>query len=124
MKGRRIRCFDETGIKFGQRKSKVWQVTTIKSSQQALLSGLSTGLPSRKDSRLIIIHAGHHDGFIQYACEMNGESHEKWFKTKLLPNIHSSSVIVIDKLHITVFVMSTSQSHLQKKTDIDEWLSN
>ena len=70
--GRKIYYTDETWINFGHTKSKVWQDTSVKTSKQAFLSGLSTGLkaPSGKGSRLIIIHAGSDDGFVPNACEI------------------------------------------------------
>ena len=105
--GRNIIYTDETWINAGHVRNKIWHDTTVKSSRQAFLNGLSTGLkqPSGKGERLIITHAGTaRGGFIpnaelifrakkndgDYHGEMNSEVYEDWFK--LLPNIPPHSV--------------------------------
>ncbi|KAH7981754.1 hypothetical protein HPB52_001056 [Rhipicephalus sanguineus] len=74
---------------------------------------VSTGLraPSSKGGRLIVLHAGSENGFVDGASlifrakkcvtsdchsEMDGPRFERWFKEQLLPNIEPRSVIVMD----------------------------
>ena len=66
--------------------------------------------PTGKGSRLIILHAGGENGWIDgadlvfqskkstgdYHDEMNSERFEEWFCDQLLPNLQPSSLIVID----------------------------
>ncbi len=111
--GRPIVYSDETWVNAGHVVNKTWQDTSIKSSKQAFMEGLTTGLkqPSGKGERLIITHAGTPDGgFIpnaglifrakrtngDYHGEMNSSVYEDWFETKLLPNVPPHSVIVLD----------------------------
>lgn len=63
---------DETWVNAGHTKEYVWQDTTVKSSQDAFLKGLTTGLaaPSGKGARLILVHAGSSaTGFIEGAAD-------------------------------------------------------
>ncbi|KAH8031591.1 hypothetical protein HPB51_019212 [Rhipicephalus microplus] len=112
--GRCIIYLDETWVNAGHTKEYVWPDTTVKSSQDAFLKGLTTGLaaPSGKGARLILVHAGSSaTGFIEgaadyfrakkggsadYHSEMDGRYFEEWFTDKLLPNIPPKSVIVMD----------------------------
>ena len=66
--------------------------------------------PLGKDQRLIIVHAGSVDGFVQetklssvaksdsgdYHIEMNAKHFEEWMTTKVFPNIPEHSVIIMD----------------------------
>ncbi|KAH8036010.1 hypothetical protein HPB51_016314 [Rhipicephalus microplus] len=71
----RSRCIiylDETWVNAGHTKEYVWQDTTVKSSQDAFLKGLTRGLaePSGKGARLILVHAGSSaTGFIEGAAD-------------------------------------------------------
>ena len=63
-----------------------------------------------KGQRLIVIHAGGEQGFIpnayvrfkshqkagDYHSDMNYANYEKWLKERLIPNLSSNSVLVID----------------------------
>lgn len=63
---------DETWVNAGHTKEYVWQDTTVKSSQDAFLKGLTTGLaaPSGKGARLILVHAGSSaTGFVEGAAD-------------------------------------------------------
>lgn len=108
--GRKIYYMDETWLNAGHTLDKVWRDTTINSSKQAFLSGLSTGLkaPSGKGERLIITHIGSNTGFLQeglllfksnknkdYHKDMNSACFEEWFK-KILPSLEQNSVVVMD----------------------------
>ena len=57
---------DETWVNAGHTKNHVWQDTTIKSSKQAFLNGLTTGLqaPTSKGEHLILLHVGNEAGFV------------------------------------------------------------
>ena len=66
--------------------------------------------PSGKDSRLIILHAGSENGWINgadlvfqskkaagdYHDEMTSEHFREWFHDSLMPNIPANSLIVMD----------------------------
>nr|CAH7729528.1 unnamed protein product [Callosobruchus chinensis] len=104
---RKIYFLDETWVNAGHTQQKVWLDSSVKSSRQAFMDGLSTGLknPSvfnRKKSflgkgkRLIICHIGSVDGFVpdalwafeskktgDYHEEMDGASFENWFSNTL-----------------------------------------
>ncbi|KAJ8914851.1 hypothetical protein NQ315_014864 [Exocentrus adspersus] len=92
--GRPIYYLDETWLNEGHTKEKVWVDNNIKSKCEAFNEGLSTGLknPSGKGKRLIILHAGSEEGFVEdsllvfegkksgdYHEEMNANVFEKWF---------------------------------------------
>lgn len=138
--GRTIYYTDETWVNFGHTKESVWQDTFIKRPKDAFMSGLSTGLkaPSGKGSRLIVTHAGSEKGFVpgaadiftgkkgkgDYHNEMNGDYYEKWFTNKLLPNIESNSIIVMDNAsYHSVFVESIPNTSTKKEA-IKQWLTS
>ncbi|XP_015929512.3 uncharacterized protein [Parasteatoda tepidariorum] len=108
--GRKIYYMDETWLNAGHTQDKVWNDTSIISSKQAFLSGLSTGLksPSGKGERLIITHIGSDAGFLKeglllfksnknkdYHKDMNAACFEEWFE-KILPFLEPNSVVVMD----------------------------
>ena len=64
--GRKIYYLDETWVNAGETTSKSWVDTTVKSTRDAFLRGLTTGQkePSRKGKRLIIVHIGSSDGLV------------------------------------------------------------
>ncbi|KAH8037159.1 hypothetical protein HPB51_008841 [Rhipicephalus microplus] len=109
---RPIYYLDETWVNAGHTKDKVWEDANITTREEAFRQGLTTGLraPSGKGGRLILLHAGSEDGFLNSACllfraakrsgdyhtEMDGPRFEKWFGEQLLPDIKPCSVIVMD----------------------------
>ncbi|XP_077531208.1 uncharacterized protein LOC144143312 [Haemaphysalis longicornis] len=109
---RNIFYMDETCVNASHTTSRVWVDETVESYDQAKRRGLSTGLenPSGKGGRLIVIHCGNENGFVEGACEvfrankgtgdyhdeMNGAHFEKWLTEKLLTRLPSNSVIVMD----------------------------
>ncbi|XP_068912366.1 uncharacterized protein [Tenebrio molitor] len=108
--GRPIFYLDETWLNAGHTKQKIWYDETIKNSREAFNQGLSTGLksPSGKGKRLIILHIGSEDGFVDdglllfegikqgdYHDEMNANKFEEWF-TNILTKLPANSVIVMD----------------------------
>ena len=95
---------DETWLNEGHTVDKVWKDTSIKSSKQAFLSCLSSGLtsPSGKGKRMIITHIGSNSGFVDggldvfesnknkdYHEDMNSERFEKWF-ADVLPRLEDN----------------------------------
>uniref|UniRef100_A0A1Y1JY26 Tc1-like transposase DDE domain-containing protein n=2 Tax=Photinus pyralis TaxID=7054 RepID=A0A1Y1JY26_PHOPY len=108
--GRAIYYLDETWLNEGHTKQKVWTDDTIRTRRQAFVEGLSTGLknPSGKGKRLIILHVGSENGFVNeglllfegrktsdYHEEMNAEVFEEWFASFLV-KIPENAVIVMD----------------------------
>ena len=67
-------------------------------------------MPYNKGQRFIVIHAGGEMGFVpgakaifnpslasgDYHGQMDGSNFEKWYNKKLLPNLPSNSIIVMD----------------------------
>ncbi|XP_040075170.2 uncharacterized protein LOC120847464 [Ixodes scapularis] len=110
--GRLIYFLDETRANAGHTHSKVWKDTTVKTPRDTYNRGLSLGLrnPSRNRGRVIILHAGSEEGFVQgaaevfwakkgtgdYHPEMDSKRFEKWFTENLLPNIKAHSMVVMD----------------------------
>ncbi|XP_075740803.1 uncharacterized protein LOC142787056 [Rhipicephalus microplus] len=132
---------NETWVNAGHTKEYVSQDTTVKSSQDAFLKCLTTGLsaPSGKGARLFLIHAGSSaTGFIEGAADyfrakkggsadyhsgIDGRYFEEWFTDKLLPNIPPNSVIVMDiaPYHSVAFEKAPTKS--TRKADIQLWLT-
>ena len=79
--GRNIIYLDETWIDTSYTNKKVWQSDDV--------PGIY--MPYNKGQRLIVIHAGGEMGFVPGAQEIF-----KWYNKKLLPNLPSNSIIVMD----------------------------
>jgi len=93
--GRTIYFLDETWVNAGECSNKVWFDTSVKSHRDAFLKGLTTGPknPSGKGKRLIVVHIGSADGFVEggllcfeskkntadYHDEMNGDTFTNGF---------------------------------------------
>ena len=138
--GRSIIYTDETWVNAGHVKEKTWQDTTVKTSKDAFLNGLSTGLknPSGKGERVIITHAGGNDGFVDgaglvfkakkgegdYHKEMNARTYEEWFSKQLLPNIPENSVIVLDNAPYHSAKQELLPRQGWRKKDIQQWLES
>lgn len=131
---------DETWLNAGHTKSRVWQDTTVKCKRDAFLNGLTTGLkqPTGKGGRLIVVHAGNEDGFVNnaglvfrakkgtgdYHEEMDGPRFEKWFKEQLLPNIKPNSTIVIDNAPYHTVKTEKIPNTSTRKPAIQAWLTS
>lgn len=128
---------DETWINEGHAPQKIWIDKEIKSSRQAFLEGLSTGLkiPSGKGRRLIITHIGSSKGFVNggllefeskstkdYHEEMTADVFEEYFSQmiELLPN---DSVIVMDNASYHSRLVEKLPTSSWKKSDIVNWLT-
>ncbi|XP_031338164.1 uncharacterized protein LOC116167067 [Photinus pyralis] len=95
--GRKLYFLDETWVNAGHTVSKVWKGTTILTPRQAFINGLSTGLkdPSGKGNRLIVLHIGSEDGFVEegllcFESKKTGDYHEemKFLKSGLWKSLH------------------------------------
>ena len=98
--GRNIIYQDETWLDTCYTNKKVWQSDNV--------PGIY--MPYNKGQRLIVIHAGGEMGFVpgaqeifnlglasgDYHGQMDGSNFEKWYNKKLLPNLPSNSIIVMD----------------------------
>ncbi|XP_075730481.1 uncharacterized protein LOC119185563 [Rhipicephalus microplus] len=133
-------CYlDETWVNAGHTKDKVWEDANITTREEAFRQGLTTGLraSSGKGGRLILLHAGCEDGFLNSACllfraakrsgdnytEMDGPRFEKWFGEQLLPNIKPCSVIVIDNAPYHSVRLKRVPTSSSRKADIQSWLT-
>lgn len=110
------------------------------SRQDAFRQGLSTGLraPSGKGGRLIVLHAGSAEGFVDgaalvfrakkgagdYHAEMDAARFQKWFVEQLLPNIKPRSVIVMDNASYHSAQVEKVPSSSSRKADIQCWLKS
>lgn len=138
---RSIVYLDETWVNAGHTKQFVWQDKTVKSSQDAFLKGLTTGLaaPSGKGGRLILVHAGSSEtGFVEgaadffrakkgntadYHSEMDGTYFEGWFSSQLLPKIPPRSIIVMDNAPYHSVALEKAPTSSTRKADIQAWLT-
>jgi len=119
--------------------ARTWMDTTLKSSRDAFLKGLTTGQkePSGKGKRLIVLHIGSTEGFVpggllcfesktnstDYHDEMNGDTFYEWF-VRTLPLLKENAVIVMDNASyhsVKKCQMPTMSWKKQKKLD---WLEN
>ncbi|XP_072383841.1 uncharacterized protein [Diabrotica undecimpunctata] len=133
---RKIYYLDETWVNAGHTRSKVWCDTSVVSSRQAFLEGLSVGLknPSGKGKRLIVCGIGSEDGFVpgtlwtfeskksgDYHEEMDGRSFEEWFQKTLL-TLEDKSVIVLDNAPYHSRKVERVPTTASKKAEIIDWL--
>ncbi|XP_072389489.1 uncharacterized protein [Diabrotica undecimpunctata] len=129
---RKIYYLDETWLNAGHTKSKIWVDTTVKTSRQAFLDGLTTGLenPSGKGKILIICHIGSNDGFVpnalwafesnksgDYHELMTGQSFENWF-SNVLPILDDKLIIVLDNASYHSRKIEKIPTNSSKKSDI------
>lgn len=136
--GRQIFYLDETWVTAGHTASKVWVDTTVISSYDAFMRGLTTGLkqPSGKGQRLIVTHIGSEDGFIDgcldvfrgkktgdYHEEMDGTRFEKWFDT-VLQKVPQRSVIVMDNAPYHSRRYEAVPTTASRKEVIQQWLTS
>lgn len=98
-----------------------------------LVSGLKT--PKQKGERLIILHIGSKDGFVEeaslvfkskkntadYHDEMNGDHFEEWLG-KTLPKLKENSVIVMDNAPYHSVKQELVPNMGWRKEKIQEWL--
>ncbi|XP_026319497.1 uncharacterized protein LOC113229996 [Hyposmocoma kahamanoa] len=118
---------------------KTWVDTKIKSSREAFLEGLTTGLqnPVGKGKRLIISHVGSEEGFVDdgllileskkktedYHDEMNSEHFEEWLRG-ILPRLKENSVLVLDNAPYHSRKLEQTPSSAWRKSNIQEWMKS
>ena len=93
---------------------------------------------SGKGPRLIVVHAGGAEGWVQgadlvfrsktnsagYHDEMNSEHFMEWFNEQLLPNIPRNSVIILDNAPYHNTQKDKPPTTATRKEDIRKWLDN
>ncbi|KAM7298945.1 uncharacterized protein ISCGN_019512 [Ixodes scapularis] len=136
--GRQIFYFDETWVTAGHTASTVWVDSTVTSSHDAFMRGLTTGLkqPSGKGQRLIVTHIGSEDGFVpgcldvfrgkktgDYHEEMDGPRFEKWFDD-VLQKLPTGSVIVMDNAPYHSRRLEAVPTTTSRKELIQGWLTS
>lgn len=105
----------------------------IDTSLQEATTGVKP--PSGKGARLVILHAGTKDGFVNngelilqakdendYYNQLNSTVFEEWFRMQLLPNIPPKSVIVMDNASHHCRQLEVMPTTSWKKADIKTWL--
>ncbi|KAL4154003.1 hypothetical protein QTP88_001836 [Uroleucon formosanum] len=112
--GRSIYYLDETWANIGDCMEKIWVDKTVKSHRDAFLSGFSTGAPNPtgKGKRLIIVHIGSEEGFVNGGLlteswpEQKGEVYEKPLNKVGLMNIVNRIKPQFNKYVIDEYVKS------------------
>ena len=103
-----------------------------------ILGGTKGGLrrPSGKGTRLIILHAGGEDGWVDgadlvfqskkatgdYHDEMNSMNFEEWFHDKLMPNIPRNSIVMNNASYHSRYVERVPSTST-RKADMQDWLT-
>jgi len=137
--GRHVYYLDETWVNAGDCPNYEWRDTTITSHRDAFLKGMSTGSvnPSGKGKRLIVLHIGSEDGFVDngllcfeskknsrdYHDEMNGQTFCEWMEN-ILPRLKDNCVIVMDNASYHSVKLDKAPTASTKKADIIQWLEN
>nr|CAH7749883.1 unnamed protein product [Callosobruchus chinensis] len=124
---RTIIYMDETWVDNDLTFKKCWQSDTA--------SGLINNIGST--GRLIIVHAGSEMGFVDNTClifksgsttgdyhgQMNQQNFTRWLTEKLLPNIPSNSVIVMDNAPYHSVQENKTPTKSSLKQDMVNWLT-
>ena len=93
-------------------------------------------VPSGKGSRLIVLHAGGGEGWVEgadlvflsktnsadYHDEMNSEHYIEWLMEQLLPTLQGPSVIVLDNVSYHNKQKDKAPTTKDRKADIKKWL--
>lgn len=134
--GRKVYYLDETWVNAGHTKQNIWEDTTVLTARQAFVEGVSTGLknPAGKGRRLIILHIGSEDGFVEngllffeskktgdYHEDMNSEVFTEWMRN-VLPFLEANSVIVMDNAPYHSVRTEKLPTSAWKKQELIEWL--
>lgn len=133
---RPIFYLDETWLNEGHTKEKVWVDNSITSKRKAFIDGLTTGLknPSGKGRRLIILHIGSENGFIEecllvfegkktadYHDEMNHTVFEEWFE-RMVSKLPDNAVIVMDNASYHSRRSEKIPTSSSRKKEMQDWL--
>ena len=95
-------------------------------------------VPSGKGQRLIVVHAGGAEGWVEgadlvfrsktnsadYHDEMNSEHFMEWFNEQLLPNIPQNCVIILDNASYHNKQKDKPPTTASRKEEIKKWLDN
>ena len=95
-------------------------------------------VPSGKGTRLIVVHAGDVEGWVDgadlvflsktnsadYHDEMNSEHYMEWLTEQLLPRLERPTVIVIDNVSYHNKQVDKAPTTNDKKADIQKWLDD
>lgn len=127
--GRPIIYLDETWYDTHDTRNKGW----VDDSNSCKLD-----VPHNRGKRIIILHAGWEQGFINnalllsaknvkdarldYHSDMSAELFERWFKEQLLPNVPPNSIIVMDNASYHSRQIEKIPSSASNKTEIMEFL--
>lgn len=93
-------------------------------------------VPSEKEQRLIVVHAGGVEGWVNgadlmfwsktnsahYHDKMNSEHFMEWCTEQLLPNIPDNSVIFIDNATYRNKQKDNPPTTTYRKAEIQQWL--
>ena len=94
-------------------------------------------LQNKSSHRLVIVHAGGKDGFLNsaglffkspttngdYYGQMNAVNFEKWIREKLLPNVPPNSVIVMEDIPYHGVESNKPPSKYSTRKDMIQWLA-
>ena len=130
--GRRIVYLDESWVNVNHQPGKEW--TSIDGS-------LGRGTPTGKGERIIILHAGDSNGFVDgcqlvftskhcdgrdYHGEMNGDVFRQWVDNQLLPALSDRSIIIMDNASYHSVIDDSTKPPTSKTTKkkMKEWLES
>ena len=132
--GRPVIYLDETWTNARDGVEKMW----VEDDPRAI-GGTKGGIckPSGKGSRLIILHAGSENGWINgadlvfkskkatgdYHDEMTSEHFEQWFHDSLMPNIPANSLIVMDNAPYHSRRLEPVPTMSSRKQIMQDWLT-
>lgn len=128
IEGRSVVLLDETYIHASYSVKKCWQTE----DEKGVLTNDSTG------SRWIIVHAGGEMGFIlnaqlifksqsksgDYHDDMNKTNFMKWLQEKLIPNLPSNSLIVMDNASYHTVTVNKAPTTSSSKADMQNWITS
>lgn len=126
MENKDIIFINETWVDINLSFGKCWQ------NEEELGTLKNTSL----SDRLIIVHAGGKNGFVpnaglifkanstsgDYYGQMNATKFRKWILEKLLPNISSNTVVVMDNAPYHCVVLNKPPGKYASKADMINWL--
>ncbi|XP_063897313.1 uncharacterized protein LOC135118660 [Helicoverpa armigera] len=118
---------DETYIHSSHTVGRCWQSDNVDGALN----------PVSKGNRWIIVHAGGEMGFVEnallvfksntksgdYHDEMNNTNFKKWVTEKLLPNLQTETIIVMDNAPYHSICINKCPNTNAKKADMQHWLN-
>ena len=130
--GRPVIYLDETWANARDGVEKMWVEDDPRTS-----GGTKGGIRTLSGSRLIILHAGSENGWINgadlvfqskkttgdYHDEMTSEHFEEWFHDSLMPNIPANSLIVMDNASYHSRRLEPVPTMSSRKQILQDWLT-